>query len=230
MSYLPLAVSDLFKSKVLDQLTSTANLSPLDMLLALLSSFAIGMLILLVYRVTFRGVIFSKSFAFSLVLLGMITSMVIATITSNLALSLGMVGALSIVRFRTAVKDPVDTVFMFWAIANGIMCGAGLYIIGVVGTAIIGALYVGISKFLKRHSEPYLLVVRYNTEYEKNITWMLQNLKKYRIKSKTIQGTSGELALEINQTESSTALMAKVQTMQGIEHVSLVSYESEFGL
>ncbi|MDR3313772.1 MAG: DUF4956 domain-containing protein [Oscillospiraceae bacterium] len=222
-----LAISDLIKKKALEQLTS---ISVGSMALALVTSFLIGLLILVIYRITFRGVIFSKSFAFSLVLLGMITAMVIATISSNLALSLGMVGALSIVRFRTAVKDPVDTIFMFWSIGVGIMCGAGIYMIAAVATVVMGVLYYVLGLVVKRRSEPFLLVIRYETEYEKNVTWLLQKLAKYRIKSKTMDGTQSELALEITLNERTNATISKAQAMEGIHTISLVSYESEFGL
>ncbi|MDR1465205.1 MAG: DUF4956 domain-containing protein [Oscillospiraceae bacterium] len=223
-----LAASDFFKNKVLEQFPS--DLSVLDVLLSLASSFVISLLILFIYRVTFRGVLFSKSFAFSLSLLSMITSLVILTISSNLALSLGMVGALSIVRFRTAVKDPADTIFMFWAIANGIITGAGLYVVAAVASACIGALYILVSYIVKRRADPYLLIIRYDTDYEKNITWLLQRLPKYRMRSKTVTGTDAELALELALTDKVEQAVAKAQSLEGVSNISLVSYESEFGL
>ncbi len=222
-----LAITDYFKKSALEQV---AKVSLPTMAMALCTAFFLGLLVLLVYRLTFRGVIFSKSFALSLVLLGMITSMVIATISSNLALSLGMVGALSIVRFRTAVKDPVDTIFMFWSIGVGIMCGAGLYLIALVATVVMGGLYYLLGFVVKRRSEPFLLVIRYETEYEKNVTWILGRLGKYNIKSKTMNGAESELALEITMNERVNAVIAKAQQMDGIRNISLVSYESEFGL
>jgi len=222
-----LAITDYIKKSALEQIE---RLSIATMALALCSAFVIGLLILLIYRVTFKGVIFSKSFALSLVLLSMITSMVIATISSNLALSLGMVGALSIVRFRTAVKDPVDTIFMFWAIGVGLMCGAGYYLIALAATVVMGALYYLLGIVVKRRSEPFLLVIRYDTEYEKNVTWFLQKLEKYNIKSKTMDGPESELALELTLSEKVNKAIAQAQNLEGIRNVSLVSYESEFGL
>ena len=116
---------DIIKKSVVSEFTGTISIG--DMMLSLVTAFVIGLLIVWVYRKTYSGVVYSKSFALSVILLGMVTALIIRTINSNLALSLGMVGALSIVRFRTAVKEPVDTVFMFWAISAGIMAGAGLY-------------------------------------------------------------------------------------------------------
>lgn len=133
------------------------GISIADMLWSLGVAFLMGLFILLVYKQTFRGVLFSKGYAFSLVLLAMVTALVIRTISSNLALSLGMVGALSIVRFRTAIKDPVDTVFMFWSITCGIMAGAGQYIIGGCACFGVGLLYFVVSKIHGKSKAPYLL-------------------------------------------------------------------------
>ena len=127
---------DMIKNSVVEQFSTGTTVG--QMVLSLIVAFGMGLFILLIYRQTFRGVLFSKGFAFSLILLAMVTALVIRTISSNLALSLGMVGALSIVRFRTAIKDPVDTVFMFWSITCGIMAGAGLYLIGIIACVGVG--------------------------------------------------------------------------------------------
>ena len=130
---------DLIKKSVLNEFTGTVSIT--DMALSLITAFIIGLFIIYVYKKTYNGVVYSKSFALCLMLLGMVTSLIIRTINSNLALSLGMVGALSIVRFRTAVKEPVDTAFMFWAITIGIMSGAGLYLIAIISSVALGLLY-----------------------------------------------------------------------------------------
>ena len=153
---------DMIKKSVLEQFQSV---TVGQMALSVGVAFLMGIFILLVYRQTFRGVLYSKGFAISLVLLAMVTALVIRTISSNLALSLGMVGALSIVRFRTAIKDPVDTVFMFWAITCGIMTGAGQYLVGAFACFGVGLLYFVISLFHKKLQSPYLLVLRYDRQY-----------------------------------------------------------------
>ena len=130
---------DIFRSSFLENVSA---ISVLDMALSILLAFALGLFIFYIYKKTYTGVSYTKSFVLSIILLSMVTSLVIRTINSNLALSLGMVGALSIVRFRTAVKDPVDTIFIFWAIAVGIMSGAGLYLITVIACALLGLFYL----------------------------------------------------------------------------------------
>ncbi len=201
-----------------------------DMLLSLGFAFFMGLFILFVYKKTFRGVLFSKGFAFSLVLLTVVTSLVIRTISSNLALSLGMVGALSIVRFRTAIKDPVDTVFMFWCITCGIMAGAGLYFIAVIACLIAGILYFIITKFYGKSKAPYLLVVRYDPEKSSNIGKALKTLPKHRLKSRTLTGYGAEVTVEVALKEDEMAVIDKFLQVDGVLDASLISYEGEFGL
>ena len=134
-----LSIKDIIKKSVLDNFTGT--ISSVDMLLSLIVAFVIGLIIIYVYRKTYTGVVYSKSFSLCILMLSMVTAMIIRTISSNIALSVGMVGALSIVRFRTAVKEPVDTGFMFWGISAGIMAGAGLYLPAIVASLGIGVLY-----------------------------------------------------------------------------------------
>ena len=132
-------ILSIFKNSFLEQFTG--SVSSVDMLISLVVSFLIGLFIVYVYRKTYTGVVYSKAFSLCIIMLAMVTAMIIRTINSNISLSLGMVGALSIVRFRTAVKEPVDTGFMFWGISAGIMAGAGLYIPAIVATLGIGILY-----------------------------------------------------------------------------------------
>lgn len=218
----------MIKNKVLEQFSSGVRIE--DMLLSLGIAFLMGAFILLVYRQTFRGVLFSKGFAFSLILLAMVTALVIRTISSNLALSLGMVGALSIVRFRTAVKDPVDTVFMFWSITCGIMAGAGLYLIGACACFGVGLLYFLISKVYGHSKAPYLLVVRYDPEKAANIGKALKQLPKHRLKSRTMTRSGAEITLEVSLKDTELETIDKFLGVDGVLDASLVSYEGEFGL
>lgn len=219
---------DTIKNSVLEQFSTGVRIE--DMLLSLGVAFLMGAFILLVYRQTFRGVLFSKGFAFSLILLAMVTALVIRTISSNLALSLGMVGALSIVRFRTAVKDPVDTVFMFWSITCGIMAGAGLYLIGACACFGVGLLYFIISKVYGRSKAPYLLVVRYDPEKAANIGKALKQLPKHRLKSRTMTRNGAEITLEVSLKDTELETIDKFLGVDGVLDASLVSYEGEFGL
>ena len=219
---------DMIKKSVLDHFSAGVTIG--DMVLSLGVSFLMGVFILAVYKQTFRGVLFSKGFAFSLILLSMVTALVIRTISSNLALSLGMVGALSIVRFRTAIKDPVDTVFMFWSITCGIMCGAGLYIIGAIACFGVGFLYFVISLFYKKGKSPYLLVVRYDPKYSANIGKALRVLPKHRIKSRTMTRSGAEITVEVSLKDDEMTTIDKFLSVEGVLDASLVSYEGEFGL
>lgn len=219
---------DAIKNSWLNQFSQ--GVEPLDMVYSLVAAFLMGLFILLIYRQTFRGVLYSKGFAFSLVLLALVTALVIRTVSSNLALSLGMVGALSIVRFRTAIKDPVDTVFMFWAISCGIMAGAGIYIVGGIACFAVGLLYFVITLLHKKSQSPYLLVLRYDPAKSANIGKALRILPKHRVKSRTMTRSGAELTLEVSLKDSEMATIDKFLSVDGVLDASLVSYEGEFGL
>lgn len=219
---------DMIKNSVVEQFNTGVSME--EMLLSLLFSFVTGLFILLVYRQTFRGVLFSKGFAFSLVLLCMVTSVVIRTISSDLALSLGMVGALSIVRFRTAIKDPVDTIFMFWSIAAGIMNGAGLFLPGAIANLLLGLLYFLVCFFYRKNKSPYLLIIRYDPAQIKAVKKALHSLPKYRIKSRIVTRQGGEMTVEVSLKDEEASIVEKLMEIEGVQDASLVSYEGEFGL
>lgn len=220
--------ADMIKNSVINQFNTGVSME--QMLFSLLSAFLMVLFILFIYHRTFRGVLFSKGFAFSLVLLGMITAIIIRTISSNLALSLGMVGALSIVRFRTAVKDPVDTIFMFWAIAAGIMSGAGLYLPGAIACLVTGVLYYVVCLFSQKTKSPYLLIIRYDPDANAALKKTLRALPKYRVKSRTVTRNGAELTLELTMKTDEMNLIDTILATEGVMDASLVSYEGEFGL
>lgn len=196
--------------------------------IGLLVSFALSLFILGVYRITYQGTAYSPSFAFSLILLSMVTAMVIMTVTTNLALSLGMVGALSIVRFRTAVKDPTDTVFMFWVIGVGIMSGAGLVYISLITNLALGALYL-IYYFLsqKLHKAPYLLVIRYEQSAKDTVETALSSLMNLKVKSKIVSADLIELCLKTVYSDGLMKLVEDLGKMDGVRDVTAVSYGAE---
>jgi len=194
----------------------------------LLVSFFLTIYLILVYKLTYQGVAFSRSFVFSLLLLSMVTSMVIMTVTTNLMLSLGMVGALSIVRFRTAVKDPADTVFMFWSIAIGIMAGAGLIYISIITNLVMGALYLLFYFVSKRFRfSPYLLVIRYKIAQSAEVETALGSLPRLRVKSKTVTPDLVELCLETKLSVQTLSLVDSLALVDGVLDVSCVSYGNE---
>ena len=196
-----------------------------ELLTAVLLSFFLGLFIVAVYRVTYSGVLFQKSFALGLVLLCMVTSLVILTISSNVVLSLGMVGALSIVRFRTAVKEPMDTIFMFWAIVAGIITGAGYVPVAIIATLLIGILFLGLSfAGVRFHSSAYLAVVRYNAASDETVNSALRLLPKYKLRSKNMMGDAFEMVLELKLTEAQRKQVEALRSVEGVQEVNILSY------
>lgn len=229
-----MSVVDTIKKSVLDNFTGTITTG--DMLLSLIIAFLIGIFIIYVYRKTYTGVVYSKAFSLCILLLSMVTAMIIRTISSNISLSLGMVGALSIVRFRTAVKEPVDTGFMFWGISAGIMAGAGLYIPAIVASLCIGVLYFATYLMGFKVSNRYLLVIKYETKAHTEVLKKLKRLKKFKIRSKSIFSGEVELSLEVNVKENKgskgdidTSIVDQFNDIDGVINASLIAYQNDFG-
>ena len=218
---------DIFKSSFLERLDAV---SLPDAVIALALAFCLGLFIFLVYKKCYAGVMYAPSVGVTLIALTLITTLLILAVTSNIVLSLGMVGALSIVRFRTAIKDPVDTVFMFWSITCGIMAGAGQYIIGGCACFGVGLLYFVVSKIHGKSKAPYLLVVRYDPEKSANVGKALKLLPKHRLKSRTMTRAGAEITLEVSLKEDEMAVLDKMLSVDGVMDASLISYEGEFGL
>ncbi len=218
---------NLIKDSIVEQFTG--SMSSLDILLSLTFAFLIAAYIIFIYRKTFTGVIYSKSFSMSLLLLAMVTSLVIRTISSNLALSLGMVGALSIVRFRTAVKEPVDTAFMFWAISAGIMTGAGFYVAGSVASLLLGLLFFVGHLFGFKPTNTYLLVVKFRGNCEAEIKAIVKTLKKSNLKTSTMINGVGEYTFEVSASGKDLNIVERMTAVNGVINASLISYQSDFG-
>lgn len=194
----------------------------------LLVSFFLTAFAILVYRVTYQGISFSKSYCFSLILLSMVTSVVIMTVTSNLALSLGMVGALSIIRFRTAVKDPADTVFMFWAITIGIMAGAGLVYIAFITNLSVGILYMLLFFVSKKfRSAPYLIVVRFEKSAGEAVEDALRSLKNQNVRSRSVREGTVELCVEARMKPNELHVVDGLLGIEGVIDASAVSYRGD---
>ncbi len=202
------------------------ELSPSAMIAAMVSALVCGIVIYLVYRFCYRGIVYSDNFNVLLVMITAITAFIIMTISSNVVLSLGMVGALSIVRFRTAIKDPLDIGFLFWAIASGLTAGAGLYFVAVFGTVLIAIIYIVFS-LLKKEKKNYLLIVRYNSEAESNVKAVLGAMK-YRLKNKTVNGEMTELTIEVKVKHNDTSSVSRFQEINGVANVTLLEYSGEY--
>jgi uncharacterized membrane protein YhiD involved in acid resistance len=193
-------------------------------ILSLLVTYLVSLFIFFIYRKTFKGVLYTRNFNVGLVLTSLVVSLITLPISSNIALSLGMVGALSIVRFRTAIKDPMDIVFTFWAIAVGIICGAGLYMIAIVGSPIIGLFLFVLDKASFRGTEPYLLVVHYANEAEAAVQKALPT-KKFR--SRTVTSAGVELILEVRMKAKDALMVDELLKIEGVRDAALVSYNAD---
>lgn len=218
--------NDIFKSSFLENIESV---SILDMAIALALAFGLGMFIFLVYKKTYQGVMYSSSFGTTLVALTMITTVVILAVTSNVVLSLGMVGALSIVRFRAAIKEPLDIAFLFWAIAVGIVLAAGMIPLAVIGSVIIGVILL---VFVNRKSyyNPYIVVLSCtdSATEKKALDFLQNNVQKCVVKSKTATKGLIELNLEIRMVNDNTDFINTLGTMSGVNSAVLVSYNGEY--
>ena len=196
-------------------------------LVTLLIAFAVGVFIFWIYKMNFRGVMYSQNYALSLVLLCIITAPVVLCIRQSLALSLGMVGALSIVRFRTAVKDPLDTAYMFWSLTMGILIGAGQFFLAAVAVIGIALLITIISRVATKPAETFLLVLRGEAGVEGDVTNLLRRLKHMRLKSKTLSGDGVEITYEIRLERQHDVLINKLLSIPGVQDATLVSYANE---
>lgn len=221
-----MSFNDIFKSSFLESMTSV---SILDMIIALVLAFGVGLFIFMVYKKTFNGVMYSSSFGVTLIALTMITTVVILAVTSNVVLSLGMVGALSIVRFRTAIKEPLDIAFLFWSIGAGIIIAAGMIPLAVIGSVVIGViLLIFVNK--KSHVNPYIVVVRCeNHNSEKQVQEFLKShTERSVVKSKSAQKNEIELNMEIRLKDENTDFINTIADMNGVQSAVLVSYNGEY--
>lgn len=223
---MPATFQDIFKSSFLENV----NAIPIfDMVLAMVLAFAVGLFIFFIYKKCCAGVMYSASFGVTLIGLTMVTALVILAVTSNIVLSLGMVGALSIVRFRTAVKEPSDIVFLFWAIASGIVLAAGLIPLAVFGSLLIGLILLIFSRH-KSFDKPYILVVHcMDSSAEKASREMVeQHVKKLSLKSKSVAPGCIELNYEVRLKDTDTDFINTLAELPGISHTVMVSYNGDY--
>ncbi len=209
-----------------DQLS---NFTPLNVVIALIVALAAGVVIAVVYKKTYRGVLYSPSFTLTLILLCLVTTPVVMAIGSNVALSMGMVGALSIVRFRTAVKDPLDTAYMFWAITMGILVGSNAYVIAVVALLGIAVILLAISYLRLRSPNGYLLVVHYDEDAQVDIENTLKrSVRFYRLRSKTVTRSGAEMTVEV-RLDRRVNIVTDMLDINGVYDATLVACQTEAG-
>lgn len=218
--------NDIFKSSFLENVSS---ISVLDMVLTIVLSFGIGLFIFLIYKKTYRGVMYSAGFGTTLIALTMITSIVILAVTSNVVLSLGMVGALSIVRFRTAIKDPLDIAFLFWSIGAGIILAAGMIPLAIIGSVCIGLiLLVFVNQ--KSHTRPYMVVlncVNHDAEVKAK-EFLAKNVTRTTVKSKSAVKGAIEMNIEVRLKEDDTDFINILSEMPGVNSAVIVSYNGDY--
>ena len=218
--------SDIFKSSFLESVT---EFSPMDVLLGMVVALIVGLFIFVIYKKTFTGVMYSSGFALTLVGLALVTTLVIMAVTSNVVLSLGMVGALSIVRFRAAIKEPMEIVFLFWSIAVGIVIGAGMIPLAVIGSAIIGVVLLLFAN-RKSRENPYILVLNCDDETAEQAALGLVKdaVSRYGVKTKTVSADGIELTAELRTRNNDTAFVNRIMALPGVSNATLVSYNGEY--
>ena len=217
---------DIFKASFLENVT---QFSAVDTLIGMLFALVLGLFVFVVYTKTFNGVMYSGGFALTLVGLSLVTTLVIMAVTSNVVLSLGMVGALSIVRFRAAIKEPIEIVYLFWSIAAGIVIGAGMIPLAVIGSAIIRLILILFAN-RKTHDNPYILIMNCADEKaEDAAVEMAQTaLRRFLVKSKTVSAGGIELTAEVRLKDAATSFVNGIHDIEGVENVTLVSYNGEY--
>lgn len=216
-------ISDFFANQL-------ANFTPLSVAVALLAGLLVGIIIALVYKKTYRGVLYSPTFSFTLIMLTLVTAPVVMAIGSNVALSMGMVGALSIVRFRTAVKDPLDTAYMFWAITMGILLGAEQYLIALVVVIGISVILLALSFLHFRQPNSYLLVLHYDEYAQPDIEAELRrSVRFFRMRSKTVTRAGGETTYEV-RLDRRADLVGHMLDIEGVHDATLVACQTETGV
>ena len=218
--------SDVFKSSFLENVT---EFSTIDVLIGMAFALVIGLFIFFIYKKTFSGVMYSNGFGLTLIGLSLVTTLVIMAVTSNVVLSLGMVGALSIVRFRTAIKEPMEIVFLFWSLAVGIVIGAGMIPLAVIGSLIIGIILV-IFANRKVRNTPYILIVNCNDDKAESeaLDIISNSVGKYVVKSKSVNASGIELTAEIRVKDNATDFVNRVSELGGVNGATLVSFNGEY--
>lgn len=221
-----MSFQDVFKSSFLE---NVSQFSMIDTLIGLTAALVIGLFIFVIYKKTLTGVMYSNGFALTLVGLSLVTTLIIMAVTSNVVLSLGMVGALSIVRFRTAIKEPMEIVFLFWSLATGIVIGVGMIPLAVIGSAMIGVI-LWLFANRKIRNNPYILVLNLQDEKAEGeaLNIIRQGVEQYIVKSKTISGAGIELTAELRTKDATTEFVNRLYEIAGVENAMLVSYNGEY--
>jgi len=208
---------------------SVLELTPAEIAFNLLVAFALSLWVLFIYKLSYQTTVYNKSFSMTLPISALVTCMVIMAVASNVVLSLGMVGALSIVRFRTAIKNPLDTIFMFWTIGIGITVGAGSGLLAVIGSAVVG-LAILLVQALEIFTTPYILIVRIEGAFDEDA--LLAEAKKiysrFAVRNKSVQKDKAEFTFEVRGQKDLTKKIEPLKNLAGVQSVMLLSYRGDY--
>ena len=217
-----MAFTDIFKKSFLAEVGSVSITSAL---ITLAVALGLALIIFLVYRYAFSGVVYSRNFNISLVVVCLVTTVIVVAISTNIVLSLGMVGALSIVRFRTAVKEPIDVAYMYWAITTGIVCGARMYIFAAIATALVASVFL-LMRLINTKNQRHILIINYSKDAMIHIDKVLAGTR-HVVKSRTITNNDTELVAEVKVSSKNMAFLNNLKRIESVTNVSLVSYKGD---
>ncbi len=220
-----LSFDDIIRSGFQEQFSG--RLDPLNVVMTLAFALVLGVFVYFIYKRTFAGVMYSRSFNLSLILVAMVTTLVMIPMSANIGLSLGMVGALSIVRFRTAVKDAIDTIYMFWSIAIGICLGPGYFGIALVGSLVIGVVMVVATSIKRRGASPYLLILHHHESVTPQVRGLIKQIPGNRVKSRTVSRDGVEMTVEVRVRTEDAGFVDKFMKLDGMYDASLISYQGD---
>ncbi len=193
----------------------------------LLVSFVLGIFIYFIYKRSYLGVLFQKSYGIALIMITMVSGVLIMVLSSNITLSLGTIGSLAIVRFRTAVKDPMDTVFMFWALAAGVITGAQLYTVAIIASVVLGIFMIILSMVRSRSNMPYIMVIKFQDEAKASVQELLRRFPQGKLKNKTVSRGVIEMTIEMSVGDKEIALMDRFADIPGVYDAALISYTGD---
>lgn len=225
MSVKDVIKKSILESDVFNQAIDSSTIATILMNMAV--AVFVGIVIYIVYKKFYNGVVYSRNYALTLIGMTVLTCMVTLAISTNIVISLGMVGALSIVRYRTAIKEPIDLLYMFWAITSGITIGASMYILAAIGLVTMVA-FIAISHFSKGSMDAYVLMVQYEDENAADMVLRELNKKNPILKSKVMRGSIKEMTLQLSVKNNDTFFMEKIEKLEGIKNVTLVQYNGEY--
>lgn len=225
MSVKDVIKKSILESDVFNQAIDSSTIATILMNMAV--AVLVGIVIFIVYKKFYNGVVYSRNYALTLIGMTVLTCMVTLAISTNIVISLGMVGALSIVRYRTAIKEPIDLLYMFWAITSGITIGASMYILAAIGLVTMVA-FIAISHFSKGSMDAYVLMVQYEDENAADMVLRELNKKNPVLKSKVMRGSIKEMTLQLSVKNNDTFFMEKIEKLEGIKNVTLVQYNGEY--